>query len=67
MSTGQVVPCAIIPIAIRELSWEQIRESSTNPRRAFDEAKLKELAEVPGSMASCNRFLLAPCLSGSKC
>jgi len=30
---------------VQDIPLERIRESSTNPRRAFDEAKLKELAE----------------------
>jgi len=42
-SEAKAVPTVIS--SIRDIPLERIRESSTNPRRAFDEAKLKELAE----------------------
>jgi ParB family chromosome partitioning protein len=45
MNEEQVVSPTTNPTTIQEISLDRIRESKTNPRRAFDEAKLRELAD----------------------
>lgn len=43
---------AVSPVvsSIQDIPLAEIRESKTNPRRAFDDAKLAELADfVPGN------------------
>jgi ParB family transcriptional regulator, chromosome partitioning protein len=45
MNEEQVVSQTTNPTTIQEISLDRIRESRTNPRRAFDEAKLRELAD----------------------
>jgi len=44
MNEEQVVSQTTNPTTIQEISLDRIRESKTNPRRIFDEAKLRELA-----------------------
>ncbi|MGA8223774.1 MAG: ParB/RepB/Spo0J family partition protein [Candidatus Acidiferrales bacterium] len=45
MNEEQVVSQITNPTTIQEISLGRIRESKTNPRRVFDEAKLRELAD----------------------
>lgn len=45
LSAGHVDPALHATSSIQEIPLGQIRESSTNPRRCFDEGKLRELAE----------------------
>ena len=45
MNEEQVVSQTNNPTTIQEISLDRIRESKTNPRRVFDEAKLRELAD----------------------
>jgi len=45
MSADQAVSGLATQTGVQDLPLEQICESGTNPRRAFDEVKLKELAE----------------------
>ena len=42
--------------SIQDIPIAKIRESKTNPRRFFDEAKLAELATTSENTASSNRF-----------
>ena len=44
-STGQVDSAFRSASIVQDIPLDRIRESSSNPRRGFDEAKLKELAE----------------------
>ncbi|HVH72057.1 MAG TPA: hypothetical protein VNB49_13215 [Candidatus Dormibacteraeota bacterium] len=55
---------AVPPVvsSIQDIPLAKIRESKTNPRRAFDDAKLAELADfVPGHKTLCcaRRFVPA--------
>lgn len=45
MTADQCVPIPSASMEIQEIFLERIRESKGNPRRNFDEAKLRELAE----------------------
>jgi hypothetical protein len=64
---------AVPPVvsSIQDIPLAKIRESKTNPRRLFDEAKLAELADfVPGNKirvmllsAFCAHCLGLPCSS----
>ena len=42
---GQTRATLPVGTSIRDIPLEQIRESNCNPRRVFDEDKLRELAE----------------------
>jgi ParB family chromosome partitioning protein len=50
--------------AVQEISLDRIRESSTNPRRTFDEAQLKELAENIGVHGVLQPIVVRPLPSG---
>jgi len=75
MSTTIVAsePKAVPPVAssVQDIPLENIRESTNNPRRVFDEAQLRELASfVPGNKvrvmllsAFCAHCLGLPCSS----
>ncbi|MCL4524864.1 MAG: ParB/RepB/Spo0J family partition protein [Acidobacteria bacterium] len=45
MSAAQGVETRPFPMELREISLDRIQESKGNPRRTFDEAKLRELAD----------------------
>ncbi|MCI0350138.1 MAG: hypothetical protein L0Z53_12000 [Acidobacteriales bacterium] len=45
MSTDNSVSTGPVPIVVQELLLDRIEESKANPRRTFDETKLRELAE----------------------
>jgi hypothetical protein len=48
VETSNTVP--LLGFSVQEIPLRNIRESKTNPRRQFDEAKLAELADfVPGN------------------
>ncbi len=68
MSTTAVASgtTAVNPTAwpVQDIPLERIRESSTNPRRAFDEAKLKELAENIRVHGVLQAILVRPLVGG---
>ncbi len=45
MSVAHSVSSRPVPTEVQEISLERIQESKGNPRRVFDQAKLRELAE----------------------
>jgi hypothetical protein len=45
MNEEQVAPRAAKGPVIQELGLDRIRESTSNPRRAFDEVQLREFAD----------------------
>jgi len=51
---------------VQDIPLERIRESSTNPRRGFDEGKLKELAENIKVHGVLQPILVRPLLGGSE-
>ena len=69
LSEGKAGPPAVS--SIHDIPLEKIRESASNPRRAFDENQLREFADfVPGNKISimlrsafCGRSLKLPCSS----
>jgi ParB family chromosome partitioning protein len=50
--------------SVQDIRLENIRESSTNPRRVFDEAKLKELAENIRAHGVLQAILVRPIPGG---
>jgi len=52
---GKAVPPVVSPV--HEIPLEKIRESASNPRRAFDDGQLRELAANIQSPPSCREFL----------
>src|SRR5208282_5240177 len=51
---------------VQDIPLERIRESSTNPRRVFDEAKLRELAENIRVHGVLQAILVRPLPGGSE-
>lgn len=51
--------------SIQDIALERIRESSSNPRRAFDEAKLRELAANIKSHGVLQPILVRPSPHGA--
>ncbi|MGH7828993.1 MAG: ParB/RepB/Spo0J family partition protein, partial [Candidatus Binatia bacterium] len=45
MNTDERISALTVRMEIQELSLDRIQESKANPRRTFDESKLRELAE----------------------
>lgn len=56
MNEEQVVSQTPIPSTIEQLRLDRILESKTNPRRVFDEAMLRELADNIKVHGSCKQF-----------
>lgn len=65
MNEEQVVSNAVNSITIQEISLDRIRESSSNPRRVFDEAKLQELADNIKSHGVLQAVLVCPSPDGA--
>lgn len=65
MNEEQVVSNAVNSITIQEISLDRIRESSSNPRRVFDEAKLQELADNIKSHGVLQAVLVRPSPDGA--
>jgi len=70
MSTNMVVSGtqAAPPVvsSVRNIPLENIRESSSNPRRAFDEAQLRELADNIRSHGVLQAILVRPSPDGAE-
>jgi len=66
MREEQVASHAVDSTEILVISLDRIRESSTNPRRAFDQAKLNELAENIRVHGVLQPVLVRPVPSGSE-
>jgi ParB family chromosome partitioning protein len=64
MREEQVASRAVDPTMIQVISLDRIRESGTNPRRAFDQAKLNELAENIRAHGVLQPVLVRPVPSG---
>jgi ParB family transcriptional regulator, chromosome partitioning protein len=50
---------------VRDIPLDRIRESNSNPRRAFDEAKLRELAENIKLYGVLQAILVRPAPDGA--
>ena len=57
-SGGKAVPSVVSPV--HEIPPEKIRESASNPRRAFDDGQLRELAANIQSLAVLQGILVPP-------
>ena len=61
---GKAVPAAVS--SVQDIPLENIRESSSNPRRVFDEAKLRELADNIKSHGVLQAVLVRPSPDGAE-
>jgi hypothetical protein len=57
-SSVKEASCAVS--SVQDIQLDRIRESSSNPRRAFDEGKLRELADNIYYTVFCRRFSFGP-------
>ena len=66
MNEERVASHSFSPTVVQDISLDRIRESSSNPRRVFDEAKLRELADNIKSHGVLQSVLVRPSPDGAE-
>ena len=66
MNEERVASHSFSPTVVQDISLDRIRESSSNPRRVFDEAKLRELADNIKSHGVLQAVLVRPSPDGAE-